>query len=90
MAKNGLSQRTPGLRPSDTSLKRLLRWTAASGSTRAGKLPFGKWAAECYAARIDLRDSSRARDELYLRLHVLPYFETTPLARLSVGTFRNG
>jgi integrase len=49
---------------------------------RAGRLPFGEWAAECYAARIDLRDSSRARDELYLRLHVLPYFKTTALARI--------
>jgi len=49
---------------------------------RAGKLPFGEWAAESYAARIDLRESSRARDEGYLRLHVLPYFETIPLARI--------
>lgn len=49
---------------------------------RAGKLLFGKWAAECYASRIDLRESSRARDEGYLRLHVLPYFETTPIARI--------
>ena len=49
---------------------------------RAGRLPFGEWAAECYAARVDLRNSSRARDELYLRLHVLPYFETTGLARI--------
>lgn len=49
---------------------------------RAGKRPFGEWAAECYAARVDLRESSRARDEGYLRLHVLPYFETMPLARI--------
>jgi integrase len=49
---------------------------------RAGRLPFGDWAAECYAARIDLRESSRARDEGYLRLHVLPHFGTTPLTRI--------
>jgi hypothetical protein len=48
----------------------------------AGRLPFREWAAECYAARIDLRDSSRARDELYLRLHVLPYFDPIALARI--------
>jgi len=49
---------------------------------RAGKLPFGEWSTESYAARVDLRESSRQRDEGYLRLHVLPYFEAIPLARI--------
>jgi integrase len=43
---------------------------------------FREWAAECYAARIDLRESSRARDEGYLRHHVLPHFGSVPLARI--------
>jgi hypothetical protein len=30
---------------------------------RAGRVRFNEWAAECYAARLDLRESSRARDE---------------------------
>jgi integrase len=49
---------------------------------RAGRMPFSEWAAECYAARIDLRESSRARDEGYLRLHVLPHFGSIPLSRI--------
>jgi integrase len=49
---------------------------------RAGRLLFSEWAAECYAARTDLRESSRARDEGYLRLHVLPYFGSVPLTRI--------
>jgi integrase len=49
---------------------------------RAGRMPFGEWARECYAARLDLRASSRARDEAYLRLHVTPHFKTVPLARI--------
>lgn len=49
---------------------------------RAGRIPFGEWAAECYAARVDLRESSRARDEAYLRLHVLPHFDRVPLTRI--------
>lgn len=49
---------------------------------RAGRMPFKDWAAECYAARIDLRESSKARDEGYLRLHVLPCFGETPIAKI--------
>jgi integrase len=49
---------------------------------RAGRLPFEGWAAECHASRIDLRESSRARDEGYLRLHVIPHFGSIPLAQI--------
>jgi hypothetical protein len=49
---------------------------------RAGRIPFREWAAEYHAARIHLRESSRARDEGYLRLHVMPSFENIPIAKI--------
>lgn len=41
---------------------------------RAGKVLFRDWSTECLAARIDLRESSKARDDAYVRGHLLPRF----------------
>jgi integrase len=50
---------------------------------RSGKVPFGEWAEECLEARLHLRPASRARDESYMRNHVLPAFGHLPLAGIS-------
>lgn len=41
------------------------------------------WALEWWATTVNLRASSRARDDSYLRNHVLPVFGATPLGRIS-------
>jgi integrase len=48
---------------------------------RAGKKILRDWASECLSRR-DLRPTSAARDEVYMRLHVLPRFGAVPLARI--------
>ena len=50
---------------------------------RSGKVPFGEWAEQCLEARLHLRPASRARDESYMRNHVLPAFSHLPLAGIS-------
>jgi integrase len=50
---------------------------------RSGKVPFGEWAEQCLEARLHLRPASRARDESYMRNHVLPAFGHLPLAGIS-------
>ena len=47
-----------------------------------GKLLFSDWAGEWLQAKINLRPSSWARDESYLRNHVLPEFGSMALARI--------
>lgn len=47
-----------------------------------GKLPFEPWASEWLESKVNLRASSWARDESYLRNHVLPEFGGVPLARI--------
>jgi integrase len=41
---------------------------------RAGRIPLADWVAQWAATTVHLRPSSRARDEAYLRNHVLPRF----------------
>ena len=41
---------------------------------RAGRLPLADWVTQWEATTVHLRPSSRARDEAYLRNHVLPRF----------------
>ncbi len=48
-----------------------------------GKTLFGDWAEEWLQSKINLRASSWARDESYLRNHVQPEFENVPLARIA-------
>jgi integrase len=50
---------------------------------RAGKIPFGEWAAQCLESRLHLRPATRARDESYMRNHVIPAFGHLPLAGIS-------
>ena len=47
-----------------------------------GKALFGPWAEEWLQSKINLRASSWARDESYLRNHVQPEFENVPLSRI--------
>ncbi len=46
---------------------------------------FGDLAGEWLGNRLNLRRTSLARDESYLRNHVLPAFEDLPLGRLERG-----
>ena len=48
-----------------------------------GKALFGDWAEEWLQSKINLRASSWARDESYLRNHVQPEFENVPLSRIT-------
>ncbi len=48
-----------------------------------GRVLLADWVAEWRATTVNLRPSSRARDEAYLRTHVLPAFGTTPLGRIT-------
>lgn len=52
---------------------------------RSGKVPFGEWAEGCIQARLHLRPASRARDESYMRNHVIPAFGNLPLAGITRG-----
>jgi integrase len=47
-----------------------------------GKLLFADWACEWLQTKINLRASSWARDESYLRNHVMPTFGNVALARI--------
>lgn len=48
----------------------------------AGRKTFGKWWFECERSTVDLRPSTRARDESYGRQYLLPRFEHTPIGRI--------
>lgn len=46
---------------------------------RRGRTPFEEWPRQWQATTVNLRPSSRARDESYLRSLILPTFGTTPV-----------
>jgi len=48
-----------------------------------GKELFGKWLKDWWATTTNLRPSSRARDESYMKKHVEPRFGDVPLAKIS-------
>lgn len=48
----------------------------------AGRVTFGEWWERWFATTVDLRPSTRARDETYARVHLLPRFGPLPLAKL--------
>jgi integrase len=50
---------------------------------RLGKITLAAWVEQWRPTTVDLRESSRARDESYLRTHVLPTFGKVPLARIT-------
>jgi len=49
---------------------------------RLGRLTFGEWVERWWSTTVDLRPSSRARDESYLRSLVLPRFAHLQLAQI--------
>jgi len=49
---------------------------------RLGRETFEAWAQRWWPTTVDLRPSSRARDESYLRTHILPTFGKLPLAKI--------
>lgn len=51
---------------------------------RAGRIPLAEWATQWEATTVHLRPSSRARDEAYLRNHVLPRFGPMRLDAIGV------
>jgi integrase len=50
----------------------------------SGRIPLADWAAQWESTTVHLRASSRARDESYLRNHVLPCFGATRLDAIGV------
>lgn len=48
-----------------------------------GRIPFARWAQECFGSRLHLRASTRARDESHLRNHILPAFESHPIGAIT-------
>jgi integrase len=50
---------------------------------RSGKVQFDEWAAQCSEARLHLRPATRARDESYMRNHVIPAFGKLPLVGIT-------
>ncbi|MBA2626035.1 MAG: site-specific integrase, partial [Acidimicrobiia bacterium] len=48
----------------------------------SGRVTFGAWFERWFATTVDLRPSTRARDETYARVHLLPRFGSVPLAKL--------
>lgn len=47
-----------------------------------GKVTFGDWWVKWWPTTVNLRATTRARDESYAKNHLLPYFGTTPLAAI--------
>jgi len=62
--------------------------TGAYVEQRAGRQTFAAWWEEWWATTVNLRPSSRARDETYARVHILPTFGKTPLARITHADVR--
>lgn len=50
---------------------------------KAGKVPFAKWVDEWWETTVNLRPSTRDRDQTYLRRYILPDFEDVPLSKIS-------
>jgi integrase len=86
----GLPTGGSGARPSRRSARPSASWSG-SGRTSSGasgvilhaKVRLGDWIESWLATTVNLRPSSRARDESYLRNHVLPAFGTAPLGRIT-------
>jgi hypothetical protein len=55
---------------------------------RAGRIPLADWATQWESTTVHLRASSRARDESYLRNHVLPRFGAMRLDAIGVLDLR--
>ena len=55
---------------------------------RAGSRTFDAWAADVMASRVDLADSSRLRDESYLRSLILPELGQMELREIEPGDLR--
>ncbi|MEZ5266536.1 MAG: hypothetical protein R2755_33160 [Acidimicrobiales bacterium] len=53
-----------------------------------GRLTVDEWWQIWWPTVTNLRPSTRARDEIYYRLHILPNFGSTPLARLDRTSLR--
>ena len=49
---------------------------------RRGRITLREWVEQWWATTVDLRPSSRARDEAYLRSQILPAFGDLPLAAI--------
>ena len=49
---------------------------------RLGKITFAEWWAQWWPTTVNLRPSTRARDESYYRNHLLPAFGATPIAAI--------
>ena len=49
----------------------------------SARIRFDDWATRWWASTVNLRPSSRARDETYMRRHVLPAFGNVPLGRIT-------
>ena len=54
-------------------------WCDPSG----GRIRLGDWIEQWSATTVHLRPSSQARDESYIRNHVLPTFATIPIGRIT-------
>jgi integrase len=48
-----------------------------------GRVTLAEWVAEWSATTVDLRPSTRARDDSYLRNHILPVFGSRPLSSIT-------
>jgi len=53
-----------------------------------GRILFADWVALWEPSQVHLRPSSRARDESYLKVHVLPRFGDVPLAKIQNADLR--
>jgi len=79
------SQRFPTKRDAQRFLERIGAdqqrgdWCDPSGA----RIRLGDWIEQWSATTVNLRPSSRARDESYIRTHVLPTFATVPIGRIT-------
>ena len=55
---------------------------------RLGRITVGEWWAQWWPTVTHLRPSTKARDEQFVRSHVMPYFATTPLGKLDRTVLR--
>ncbi len=80
------SQRFPTKREAQAHLDQVGvdRRTGTWRDPRAGRIPLADWATQWESTTVHLRASSRARDESYLRNHVLPRFGSMQLDAIGV------
>lgn len=55
---------------------------------RRGKITLDEWIGEWWPTVTNLRPSTRDRDEIYMRRHVLPYFGQVPLSSIDRTSLR--